>query len=422
MKRRSRACVIILAVTLLILACSWMLRCGLPDRAIFATQPSPAPVPTINLAGFTPAPQVLTTIPAHLAGSELALPLAEQDGLLVVALPEPVSGSSIKLLDWYMNRPFRPVMARRPELVAAITHHYGGEAVARMPGREADLPKEEKPEQIILIQDVTKYVSEQGVPIRRGMLPFTWKVPANATVKPLALVEADYQRSHNGFKLGYVLSATIDRCQRGKATVTESDLRDIRIRYRDDRLDASRLDANAVDGVIAELYQPANRIDWHGQGLIPGGELIEFTPPMKKLIILGPAAREPLHRLLDDGRVQDEVVLVLGAIGDETTVPLLINRYPQRLSQHDQCQKKMVCFSFALSYLTGQEIDRDRSGTTQSEDNAGLWRAWWAKAGPTFRLPAERPNASWVPIYPLLTEDWAVRVRDEFTKGSQRAR
>jgi hypothetical protein len=155
-----------------------------------------------------------------------------------------------------------------------------------------------------------------------------------------------------------------------------------------------------VDSLVAELYRPYSRIDWHGQTLIPGGEVIRFTPPMKQLIALGSRARPALHHILDDRRIQNEVVLILGAIGDEATVPLLIDRYPTALNPDDRDNTKMVCFSFALSYLTGQKIDRTRRGTIIDAGNARKWQDWWGAAKGTFRVPAAKPNATWVPMYP----------------------
>ena len=65
----------------------------------------------------------------------------------------------------------------------------------------------------------------------------------------------------------------------------------------------------------------------------------------------------------------------------------------------------MICFSFALSYLTGEYIDRDRGGTTIGKDNARLWRNWWAKAGPAFRVPAKKRLSTSTPLYPSLTRE-----------------
>jgi hypothetical protein len=154
-----------------------------------------------------------------------------------------------------------------------------------------------------------------------------------------------------------------------------------------------------VERLVAQLRQPANRL--HQWAItIPGGECIDFSPPMKQLIRLGAPARAALHRLVDDRQIQNEVVLVLGAVGDKETVGLLIDRYPRSLDPADPNQTKMVCFSFALSYLTGECIDRTREGTTFNQDNARRWRDWWGTARPNFRVPAKKPRGSWVPHYP----------------------
>ena len=83
-------------------------------------------------------------------------------------------------------------------------------------------------------------------------------------------------------------------------------------------------------------------------------------------MVIGATAVAVPHRLLNDDRIQNEVALILGAIRDETTVPLApSNHYPRKLADDDPYQTKMVCFSFALSYLTGAG-NRPRPG----RDNA----------------------------------------------------
>jgi hypothetical protein len=86
------------------------------------------------------------------------------------------------------------------------------------------------------------------------------------------------------------------------------------------------------------------------------------------LIALGDAAREPLHRRLGDERIQNEVVFILGAIGDDSTIPLLIDAYPDPAlpkeppgaSRYDPGRLKLICFSHALTYLTHQPVSRSR--------------------------------------------------------------
>jgi hypothetical protein len=154
---------------------------------------------------------------------------------------------------------------------------------------------------------------------------------------------------------------------------------------------------------IALLHESANKVQYHGT-MIPGGEMLAFSQPMKELIRLGDRARPSLHQHLADESIQNEVVLVLGAVGDRATVPLLIEAYPEddvrRLSSADPRWTKVVCFTFALTYLTGQPIGRSRWGADCDPGNRALWRRWWQVHGEAFSVPAEKPKATWVPSYP----------------------
>jgi hypothetical protein len=158
-----------------------------------------------------------------------------------------------------------------------------------------------------------------------------------------------------------------------------------------------------VDYQIAILRAPPNKVQYIAT-LIPGGELLAFSPPMKELIRLGDRARPALNRCLGDEAIQNEVVLVLGAIGDRETVRLLIEAYPAEdvrdLARDDPRWVRAMCFSFALPYLTGQQIGRDRGGADFDPQNRALWRQWWEEHGGAFSVPAAKPNASWVPNYP----------------------
>ena len=156
-----------------------------------------------------------------------------------------------------------------------------------------------------------------------------------------------------------------------------------------------------------QLNDPANKVRFVGV-IIPGGEILEFSPPMKKLMILGEKARGLLQARLGDQRIQNEVAVILGAIGDETTVPALIQVYPEgdiRKAKKDSPEYlKGVYLTFALTYLTGQPIGRSRWGADLKPENSKLWKDWWAKEGKTFKVPARKPAATWVPEYPILTE------------------
>lgn len=158
-----------------------------------------------------------------------------------------------------------------------------------------------------------------------------------------------------------------------------------------------------VTKLIEELKQPSNKVQCWGT-IVPGGEILVFSAPMKDLIRMGERARATLHEQISDQQIQNEVVLVLGAIGDATTVPLLIEAYPEGEVKNegsaDSQRMKTICFTFALTYLTGEPIGRSRWGADRNPKNRKLWQEWWRQNHASFVVPAEKPNATWVPSYP----------------------
>src|SRR5437870_5333652 len=64
-----------------------------------------------------------------------------------------------------------------------------------------------------------------------------------------------------------------------------------------------------VNMLIDQLRKPVNKAEIVGH-MNRGGIILEYSWPMKKLIALGDAAREPLHQRLDDQQIKNEVVLV----------------------------------------------------------------------------------------------------------------
>jgi HEAT repeat protein len=158
-----------------------------------------------------------------------------------------------------------------------------------------------------------------------------------------------------------------------------------------------------VAGLVSLLRVPGNQAKVVGH-MTPGGELIEYSWPMKRLIDIGDVAREPLHGRLADEGVRNEVALVLGEIGDETTVPLLIEAFPEPqappapfdYANPDPAQVSAICFTRALRELTGQSFGVGRFGPEVEPGTRQQWRDWWAKAHKTFwvRDPSPRPNVT----------------------------
>jgi len=164
---------------------------------------------------------------------------------------------------------------------------------------------------------------------------------------------------------------------------------------------------NSVDSLIEQLRDPENKARI-GLYAVPGGEMMHYSRPMERLIALGDAAREPLHQLLGDEEIQNEVVLVLGAIGNERTVELLIETYrdPELPEEYpgvydlDPGRFKLVCYSHALTYLTHESISRSRWGTDYTPGNRKKWQDWWAKNKKVFWVTGEPGHATFIPGNP----------------------
>lgn len=167
---------------------------------------------------------------------------------------------------------------------------------------------------------------------------------------------------------------------------------------------------------IENLYVPANRAEW-GPVVIPGGECVRFSQPMLRLMEMGEKARGELQKRINDRQIQNEVVVILGAIGDDTTIPLLIDAYPdykitniehralQDPDFSDPHVQKIMCFTYALTFLTGEPIGRTRLGADLKPENKRLWSDWWKRQGGKFKVPREKPNETWVPWYPTKTSE-----------------
>jgi HEAT repeat protein len=177
-----------------------------------------------------------------------------------------------------------------------------------------------------------------------------------------------------------------------------------------------------VDRLIDQLREPRHKVHFVGGGM-RGWEWLEYSPPMKKLIELGDEARVPLHHHLADERVRNEVVLILGSIGDDSTVPLLIADYPEPplpnapfdKANPDPGRLSIVCFSHSLCALTRQYFDRGENGTDFTPGNRKKWQDWWDKSHKVFWVEdrSPRPNRSLKAVPQILAQlDKALKDED----------
>jgi hypothetical protein len=271
----------------------------------------------------------------------------------------------------------------------------------------------------VTADELAANVRQRDVPLCKKTMRFVGEWPARrASAESKLTIAARHGVCWNGFYLGYELTAKVPTRLYGQTHLSLKDLTDVNIRYTDDQLEAGSRGNAPVEELIASLRRKENRVPENYTAVIPGGEMLEFSGPLKALMFRGKDARKALLAHLDDPEIRNEVVVALGAVGNEATVPELISRYPRDPVKEDDRAAKLtrVCFSYALSWLTGAQIDRSRWGTSFSPDNAEKWQKWWTENRATFRVPSERPRATWVPSYPVLDSAHMAEVKTMFAE------
>jgi hypothetical protein len=290
--------------------------------------------------------------------------------------------------------------------------------------RAIELPTKQKldfPRFYILVEDLAKLIRHTNVPVCKGAVRFLGEWPSKE--KKEGEADAIHIRAHfgvnwDGFEIGYELTADVPPARYGQTRLAMDDLKNLRIRYTDDQLEAEARRKVPVEELIKLLRQPENQVPDHYPSMVPGGEMIEFSAPLKALMFRGKEARAPLLAQVDDLAIRNEVVLALGAVGDEKVIAELISRYPSGpVDRKDRAAMlTRVCFSYALCWLTGQAIDRSRYGTDLKPNDAEKWKDWWTANRENFCVPAAKPYATWVPHYPVLTEEHIARIKKMFAE------
>jgi hypothetical protein len=212
----------------------------------------------------------------------------------------------------------------------------------------------------------------------------------------------------------YLLRARLTPKVRGKTTLYVRDLDDVQISYTDDLREVAGFGDREIDQLIQQLYEDENKVRCMGIS-IPGGEFLIYSDPMRKLIALGAKARSRLQDCLADHRIQNEVALILGIIGDERTVPLLIECYPglddRRVGESPGTLEEAAAMLLttqkwarenhdrgsylihALRDLTGQWISTFR-GCSMPAPGSGLeWKKWWTGDRKLSRALQPNPNS-----------------------------
>ncbi len=141
---------------------------------------------------------------------------------------------------------------------------------------------------------------------------------------------------------------------------------------------------------VASLAQ----FEWKGAMTISESPIswdFAVTPPMSQLLAAGADARPALQAELSNESILDQVLFLLGGVGDESSIdPILtaMGLAREKLSG-ERRERVLAAGSLALSNITGEPVVWWYSGGVVtrrcSDDPLDCWSAWWLANKASFR-------------------------------------
>ena len=131
-----------------------------------------------------------------------------------------------------------------------------------------------------------------------------------------------------------------------------------------------------------------------------------FTSPMLEILQAGPAAQDILLEYVDDPQIEDQIIILLGGVGDQRAVAAIIHAMadPEEAHARAYARKVNLAANLALTNITvsaviwhhGGGLTRDRC----PDDPKSCWRAWWIQNEGTLDVAKTVPrNYSNYPSY-----------------------
>lgn len=124
----------------------------------------------------------------------------------------------------------------------------------------------------------------------------------------------------------------------------------------------------------------------------PTSWVFNFTPLMLKILQSGAAAQDVLLRYLDDREIKDQIIILLGGLGDRKAVLPIINAMADRNAARDDgyAQKVNLAADLALTNITVADVIWHHGGGITRDacpdDPKSCWYAWWIQHRDTFDI------------------------------------
>jgi hypothetical protein len=193
-------------------------------------------------------------------------------------------------------------------------------------------------------------------------------------------------------------AAAFKKYERGRVTISGlATKRTIAV----DSVVPTRVSDREILGLIEELRShrwtgPENHTN-------PMHWFFNFTDPMLKILQVGSTAQDILMRYLDDREIKDQIIILLGGVGDEKAVESIIRAMPTQAETSWSADAKRINLiaDIALTNITVGEVIWHHGGgigfDACPDDPKYCWHAWWTQNRDTFgvatgTLPREYSN------------------------------
>lgn len=176
-----------------------------------------------------------------------------------------------------------------------------------------------------------------------------------------------------------------------------------------DRFDVQSIGPSEMaEAEIRDLIGELRRNPWTEPKNIsnPTSWAFNFTSPMLQTLQAGPAAQDILLEYVDDPQIKDQIIILLGGVGNQKAVGPIIHAMAEPGEAHNSSYAKNVnlAANLALTNITVSDVIWHHGGGLTKDrcpdDPKSCWYAWWTQNKGTFDVEkTARRNYSNYPNY-----------------------
>lgn len=123
-----------------------------------------------------------------------------------------------------------------------------------------------------------------------------------------------------------------------------------------------------------------------------------FTEPMLRILQAGPLAQQILLQYLNDQQIKDQIIILLGGVGNERSVEPIIRTMAEKGENQDNERRLNLIANLALTNITVSDVIWHHGGGITvpkcPNDPKSCWNVWWVKNKTAFKVTAV-PNRNY---------------------------